>query len=103
MASKVATHLHRYKKVNIGANGKKYYVYKCMKPTCFHYIPLTLAEGKMCECSICGEPMIINRVVMSQSSGNPMTNPHCSNCIKRRKVKDVETIKEFLDGSKATP
>lgn len=102
MASKtVANHLHRYKKVNIGANGKVFYVYKCMKPACSHYIRMDLAEGKLCECNRCGEPMIIGRETLTKSSSKPMALPHCSDCIKRRENKDVEAIKEFLDGVKA--
>jgi hypothetical protein len=93
-----ANHIHRYKKVNIGAFDKSpYWVYKCTKPACSHYIPVKLAEGKMCECNRCGEPMIIGKQVMAQSSGNPMTLPHCGDCTKKRKVINVEEITEFLD------
>lgn len=102
MASKtVANHLHRYKKVNIAGFGRTpFWVYKCTKPACSHYIRMDLAEDKLCECNICGKPMIINRVIMSHSSGKPMTKPHCLDCTKRKKAKDVEAITDFLDGAK---
>jgi hypothetical protein len=102
MASKtVANHLHRYKKVNIAGFGREpYWVYKCTKPACSHYLRMDLAEGKLCECNICKEPMIINRLAMTHSGGKPMTKPHCSNCIKRKKATDVEAITKFLDESK---
>jgi len=101
MANKVANHIHRYKKVNLGANGKQFYVYRCTKPACSHYIRIELSEGKLCECNKCGEPMIINRAILSHSGGKPMTLPHCLNCVKRKKAEDVDAIQEFLDGVKA--
>ena len=102
MPSKVANHLHRYKKVNIaGFHRPEFWVYKCMKPACSHYIRIDLAEGKLCECNKCGEAMIIGRATLTHSSGKPMTNPHCLTCIKRRRITDVEAITEFLEGTKA--
>jgi hypothetical protein len=100
--SSVADHLHRYKKVNLGQNGKDYFVYKCMKPVCSHYLPLNLAEGKMCECNRCGEPMIISKATLNGSSNRPMTKPHCVGCIKRRKVntEEVDAIAAFLEENK---
>lgn len=96
-----ANHIHRYKKVNLAVYGHiPYFVYKCTKPACSHYIPMTLAEGKLCECNRCGELMIISKQVMSQSSGNPMTLPHCGECTKKRKVVNVTAITEFLEGTK---
>jgi hypothetical protein len=44
--------------------------------------------------------MIIGKQVMSQSSGKPMTFPHCGECTKKRRNIDVEAITEFLDGIK---
>ena len=91
-----ANHLHRYKKVNIGSKGNDFYVYKCMKPTCSHYIRIDLAEGLLCECNKCSEPMIITKTVLSRSGGKPMTGPHCSNCIKHKNLEDVNAIASFL-------
>lgn len=96
-----SNHIHRYKKENIAARGKEeFLVYKCTKPLCSHYIPIKLAEGKLCECNRCGETMIITRSVLVHSGGKPMSRPHCINCIKRRKSHEVEAISEFLDGVK---
>lgn len=97
----VANHLHRYKKKNIGVNGKEFLVYVCTKPACSHYIRMDLAEGRLCECNRCGEAMIIGRETMTKSSGKPMTLPHCVDCTKRKVSKDVDTITEFLEGIKA--
>ena len=96
-------HLHRYKKVNLSRDkDKPYIVYKCTKPTCSHYVPLELAEGKLCECNRCNEPMIINKQVLTGSSNRPMTLPHCAGCVKRKKGTDanVAAIAEFLSGNK---
>lgn len=105
MASKKpANHLHKYKKVDLSREkDSPYLVYKCTKPACSHYIPLHLSEGKLCECNRCAEPMIITKQVLTGSSGRPMTNPHCPNCIKRKKgtEADVAAISEFLAGNKA--
>lgn len=104
MANKnVANHLHRYKKKNIGVDGKIFLVYICTKPACSHYIRVDLAENKLCECNICHEPMIIDKVVLSQSSGIALVKPHCSKCTKRKKVSNVENVEaitEFLSGIK---
>lgn len=102
MAKKTVNHLHKYKKVNIGSINKDYFVYQCMRPTCSHYIPVKQSEGKLCECNRCGEPMIINKVVLNGSNGGPMARPHCTECIERRKdkVEDVAAISAFLEGNK---
>ena len=60
----VANHLHRYKRKNIGVDGKIFLVYVCTKPACSHYIRVDLAEGRLCECNICHETMIINKTVL---------------------------------------
>lgn len=90
--SKTANHLHRYKKVNIARKNpeKPYWVYKCQIPTCTHYIPLTVAEGKLCICNRCGELMVISKFTMTQSGGKPMTLPHCQDCVKKRKDTAME-------------
>ena len=100
MPSRIANHLHRYKKINIGADGNDFFVYKCMKPACSHYIRINLAEGKLCECNKCGEPMILSKEILTHSAGKPMTKPHCTNCVKRRNTADVEAIAAFISGSK---
>ena len=97
--AKTPNHLHRYKLVDLGRKGKPYLVYRCMKPACNHYIPVTMSEGKLCECNRCEEPMIINRAVLNgHNNGKPMTRPHCLACTKSKKVKksDVDAIAEFL-------
>lgn len=97
--AKTPNHLHRYKLVNIGRKEKPYFVYRCMKPACNHYVPITQAEGKLCECNRCDEPMIITRAVMySGNNSKPLVRPHCASCTKSRKVskEDVAAIAEFL-------
>ena len=97
-----ANHLHRYKKVNLSRDGQPYIIYKCVKPTCSHYVPISLAEGKLCECNKCGEPMLITKHTLHGSSNRPLQKPHCSNCVVRKKEKqeDVAAIAEFLAGNK---
>lgn len=97
--SKVADHLHRYKKVNLGTDGKKYEVYRCQKPACSHYISLTLAEGKLCECNRCHEPMIIGKVQLNGSSGRAMSRPHCNECVQKKRDKNAEAIAAYIAGT----
>lgn len=99
--SKAPNHIHRYKKVNLSRDKEPYEVYKCIKPACTHYVPLDLAEGKLCECNRCGEPMLITKNTLHGSSNRAMTKPHCNSCVKRKEDKDVAAIAEFLTGNKA--
>jgi late competence protein required for DNA uptake (superfamily II DNA/RNA helicase) len=89
--SRAVNHVHRYHRTDIGSFNKKYLVFRCVKPTCTHYIPMHLAEGKLCECNRCGETMILDR------SSIQLAKPHCTNCVKRKKLADVSTISEYLD------
>lgn len=96
-------HIHRYKKVNLARRGNpSYFVYKCVKPVCSHYIPIELSEGKLCECDRCNEPMTISKITLRGNAGKPMAKPHCLNCIQRKKDKteNVEAINEYLTGTK---
>lgn len=95
----VANHLHRYKRINIGTKSKPYWVYRCMKPACSHYIPVHLSEGVLCECNRCEEPLIIGKVQLNGSSGRAMTKPHCKVCIKKKAkdTQDVAAIANFLN------
>ena len=95
----VANHIHRYKKVDIGRNGKEFIVYKCMKPACSHYVRIDLSEGKLCECNKCGGLMMITKAVLIHSGKKPMAKPHCSECIKRKRKPDVDAIAEFIKGN----
>jgi hypothetical protein len=93
-------HLHKYKKINLARNqgtGKReYYVYKCLKPACSHYIRVDLAEGKLCECNRCGQPMIIGKSTLL------LTLVHCNECTKKKKdiTPAKEAIEQFLSGNK---
>lgn len=92
MGKRVANHLHKYKRVNLARkrDTKDFLVFKCVRPACSHYVPLNLAEGKLCECNRCGNPMILNKESMQ------LAKPHCSECVKRKKIDEVSTIAEFL-------
>lgn len=92
-------HLHRFTKVNLSRSDEPYEVYRCNKPLCTSYIRIDMAEGTLCECNRCGEPMLITRATLTGSATRPMTKPHCNNCVKRKKVtnQDVDTISAFLE------
>lgn len=97
---KAANHVHKYKKFNLGQNGRDYLVYKCMKADCTHYVPILLAEGKIAECNRCETPFIISKLQLTGSHGKAMTRPHCVDCIKRKKSADVDAITQFLAENK---
>ncbi len=40
--------------------------------------------------------MVITKEVLTHSGNKPMAHPHCSDCIKRRKTNELETITAFL-------
>jgi len=96
--SKAANHLHRYKKVNLSrTKGKDYFVYRCTKPGCSHYIPIHMSEGTLCECNRCGNPMVIGKIQLNGSEGGPLTKPHCSDCVVRKGKLSHETITDVAD------
>lgn len=97
--AKIADHLHRYRKVNIGTKEKKYEVYRCQKPACSHYVPLALAEGKLCECNRCHEPMIIGKVQLNGSSGRAMARPHCNTCVEKKVDPNVKALADYISGT----
>jgi late competence protein required for DNA uptake (superfamily II DNA/RNA helicase) len=90
--SKQPNHLHRFRRVNLGENGKEYYVFKCTLPTCTYYIPLKMAENALCECNRCKNPMLLTKAALQ------LAKPHCGSCVKRKKVvsETVNAITEFL-------
>jgi len=85
-------HVHRYTLKKLGDN---YQVYACNKPTCTHYISITLAEGKLCECNRCEGLMIISKHTLFGSRGKAMVKPHCLECTKTRKI--VPDFTQLLD------
>ena len=100
-SSGAANHLHRYKKVNLSQDkNKPYFVYKCTK-ACTHYIAVALAEGVLCECNRCHQPMMIGKLQLYGTNGRAMTLPHCQSCVRPRKKKDTEddvaAISQFFE------
>lgn len=87
-SSKAPNHLHRYKRVNLTRDPEKkeYLVLKCTKPVCSHYVPLTLALGKLCECNRCGDAFVLDKVSVQ------LALPHCLECTKRKKTDETENI-----------
>ena len=84
-------HIHRYRRVNIGTNGKEYFVMRCTKPMCKHYTAMAtklsapLLMGNIAECNRCFERFILDKRSLRQAS------PCCADCV--RKVKDPK-VKE---------
>ena len=80
MAKKMK-HLHQYKKVKLSHDykpGPAYYVYRCMLPTCTHYLRLELIEGRECQCARCHLPMIVDKAAME------LVTIHCADCVVKK-------------------
>ena len=68
-------HTHQYKRIDLSQKeDKHYFVYKCQKPDCSHYLIPALVLGKLCECPRCGEDFIIEREHLD------LVSPRCNNC-----------------------
>lgn len=98
MARKKSDHIHKYKRINLSIKkNEKYWVYKCIKPMCSHYIPVALSEGQVCECNKCDKIMIITKVTLNSGyRRSPLVKPHCPDCSKI-KTEQVDAISAFLD------
>ena len=91
MTKPKAKHTHKYRKINIGKE-KKYEVFRCEIPNCTHYLPVKMAEGKVCLCNRCGNVMSLDKEAIQ------LARPHCKDCIIRKKetVND-NSLSELLD------
>lgn len=90
MTQKIKGHLHRYKRVKYGKNGRL--VFKCMSPGCTHFKDVVLCEGALVECNRCGSPFVMDKVSLS------LAKPHCKECTKSKKQPALDTINKFLEG-----
>lgn len=90
---KKADHIHKYKKVDIGAYGKPpYLVYKCIKPGCTHYVPVSQSLNLIAECNRCHDAFVMSKATQL------LALPHCMKCTKHKKGKEdnVESVAEYL-------
>lgn len=87
-----ANHLHKYQRTDIGSKDNPYLVFKCQMPACTHYIRKDLAEGKLCQCNRCNQPMILTKAAML------LAKPHCLDCTKKNNQPAVDAIAEFIAG-----
>lgn len=75
-------HIHKYKKDILG---KDYVIYKCVLPSCSHYLSERLIKGKFSICWRCGEPFIIKLL---------HAKPHCDDCVN--KVAKPQVNEDFI-------
>lgn len=75
-----SSHIHTYKRVNLRANKSDppYFVYKCQRMLCQHYLPGNLLEGKLAECPRCDKPFKLEKKHLS------LVEPHCDDCYIKR-------------------
>jgi len=92
MKVNIPKHIHMYKRENLTRNPEKkpYMVFRCIKPTCNHHIPLDRALGKIAECCRCNEPFIIDKETIK------LAKPHCQNCFKRTEKPTIDLLADFV-------
>jgi len=91
---KIPKHIHKYQRQNLTRNPDKapFLVMACMQPACTHYIAKHLALGKLCECHICGDPFIIDKVSIDHA------RPHCNDCIKKKVRPEIDALAKLAEG-----
>lgn len=67
-------HPHQYVRVKLSPT---YYVFKCLKAGCKHYINVKLVLGHLAECCVCKDTF-----TMTVKSAT-LRRPHCVNCVRR--------------------
>ncbi len=71
---KFGVHIHKYQRIKLGR--KDYTVFKCMKPSCSHFIRAELVIGMEHQCWRCGETMVMNQWSAMYKK------PHCRACTR---------------------
>jgi hypothetical protein len=74
-------HMHKYER---GKLGDSYEIYRCVLTECTHYIPLSLADGKLSLCwGNCGNAVMLDKQMINQAKTK---RPICDSCkeIKRK-------------------
>lgn len=79
-----AKHVHKYERTKLGTKG--YEVYKCRAVDCPHYVPVTLAVGRL---SMCWNPGCSNAVMLDTElvDHDKVWRPFCPVCRKERAEK----------------
>lgn len=67
-----------------------YEVFACQKPACNHTLPIERALGKLCECNVCHNPMILDKETVKKA------RPRCTDCIVRKTKPEVDKLNELL-------
>ena len=88
-------HIHKYRRVNIGHDGKKFWVMRCAN--CTHYIAMAsklscpLLKDSIAECNRCSERFILNKRALR------MEKPCCDDCVVKRKSKTLDAAEKFFE------
>lgn len=91
------SHIHRYTRINLGKDGKEYWVMRCNLPGCNHYTPgksklsFPLLRGKHAICNKCGETFELNKRALR------FANPICDDCVVHKNEKELKAADEFFD------
>lgn len=66
MPKAIYNHTHTYRRVEWGKN--KYVIYRCMEPTCTHYLPSHAILSKPTKCYACGAVFLITQDMISRKT-----------------------------------
>jgi hypothetical protein len=89
-------HIHKYRRVNIGHDGKKFWVMRCVKPGCSHYMAMSsklscpILKDSIAECNRCDDRFILDKRALR------MEKPCCEDCIRKKENKKLDAAEEFF-------
>jgi hypothetical protein len=80
-------HIHKYVRDKF-PNGRR--IYKCVLPSCHHYLLEQFIEGKESICWRCDEIFVITKTLAD------LKRPHCKKCTKGKNKETTESVTDFV-------
>lgn len=95
------SHLHRYKRINLGKkkfdkatkkwHRNDYIVFKCQKLGCKTFKVPQLIIGEVAECGLCNSPFEVTRKALL------LAIPHCTSCTKDTLTEKISPALDLLE------
>lgn len=91
------SHTHRYSRINLGKDGKEYWVMRCNLPDCNSYTPgktklsFPSLRGKHALCNKCNEKFELNKRALR------FAKPICDDCVDRKDKRELKAADDFFD------
>lgn len=71
-------HIHKYKRITYKSGHQ---IYRCTLVGCSHFINAQLIPGRFCICWRCGVVFVLKNI--------SLVKPHCDQCVKQDKKKEL--------------